>query len=104
MRRKPQSVRLAERINDPRVARFPRPGADGQTPAAGAESPAEAEPRRSGGFLKALDAASLPVETRVEHAPAPDAAKNGDGAGTEVKRTRKARLLDRITGLDKNSA
>jgi hypothetical protein len=88
---------LADRINDPRVARFP-----GASPAA--ESPAaEAEPRRGGGFLKAMDAAALPAETRVEHAPAQDVA-NGEGAPAEVKRTRKARLLDRITGLDKNSA
>ena len=89
---------LAERINDPRVARFMRPGAE---PQAGAEAPpaAETEARR-GGFLKPLDMAALPVETRVEHAPPP----SGDAAEGEVKRTRKARLLDRITGLDKNSA
>ncbi len=99
---------LAERINDPRVARFPKAGADipASQPAAPVAPAAEAngeaaEPRR-GGFLKALEAASLPVETRVEHA-APELA-NGEGAPPEVKRTRKARLLDRITGLDKNSA
>ena len=99
---------LAERISDPRVTRFVRPGADGQA-AAGADDAApaaseETPPRRGGGFLKALDAATLPVETRVEHAPAAEAAASGDAAGGEVKRTRKARLLDRITGLDKNSA
>ncbi|MFN3623490.1 MAG: hypothetical protein ACK4TP_05440 [Hyphomicrobium sp.] len=96
---------LAERINDPRVARFPRPGAEvpAQTAPADEAKSAEAEPRRGGGFLKALDAASLPVETRVEHAPPPETA-NGEAAPAEVKRTRKARLLDRITGLDKNSA
>jgi len=113
---------LAERINDPRVARFVRPGADGQ-PASAESTPAqsngtsagtapsgsasaanaEAEPRRGGGFLKALDAATLPVETRVEHMPAGEHA-NGESASPEMKRTRKARLLDRITGLDKNSA
>lgn len=96
---------LAERINDPRVARFPRAGAE--EPAAAppaAETSAsntETEARRGGGFLKALEAASLPVETRVEHAPTPAGA---NGEGSDVKRTRKARLLDRITGLDKNSA
>ena len=61
-----------------------------------------AEQRRSG-FLKALDAAGLPAETRVEHAS--EATDTNAAAGQpEVKRTRKARLLDRITGLDKNSA
>lgn len=94
---------LAERINDPRVARFVRPGGEGDT-AAAADTTA-AEPRRVGGFLKALDAAALPAETRVEHAPAAEASGAGaDSTGTEIKRTRKARLLDRITGLDKNSA
>lgn len=96
---------LAERINDPRVARFPRPGTDGNVPAAAEPSPAEGEPRRGGGFVKALDAASLPVETRVEHAPAPDTSALADGSsGDAIKRPRKTRLLDRITGLDKNSA
>jgi hypothetical protein len=92
---------LAERINDPRVARLVRqeneeaPAADGNTGAG--------EPRRVSGFLKALDAAS--GETRVEHASGSEPPPVGDAApGTEVKRTRKARLLDRITGLDKNSA
>lgn len=100
---------LAERINDPRVARLGRPSNDGQPAApennAGnpAASAAEGEPRRGGGFLKALDAAALPAETRVEHAPAAGMA-GGDAVPGEVKRTRKARLLDRITGLDKNSA
>lgn len=94
---------LAERINDPRVARFPRHGAEAPAapPPAVETSGAETEARRGGGFLKALEAASLPVETRVEHAPT---AQTANGEGTEVKRTRKARLLDRITGLDKNSA
>jgi hypothetical protein len=108
---------LAERINDPRVARFPGMGSQEVAAAAPAAAPPldgiaasedsqnreSPEPRRGGGFLKALEAATLPVETRVEHAPGADAA-NGQGAPGEVKRTRKARLLDRITGLDKNSA
>jgi hypothetical protein len=93
---------LAERINDPRVARFARPINDAQ--AAPAENSSEGEPRRGGGFLKPHDAASLPAETRVEHAPAAGMTSSGDGVPAEVKRTRKARLLDRITGLDKNSA
>ncbi len=88
---------LADRINDPRVARFPGASPVEESPAA------EAEPRRGGGFLKAMDAAALPAETRVEHAPGQDVA-NGEAAPADVKRTRKARLLDRITGLDKNSA
>ena len=91
---------LAERINDPRVARLVR--AAGESEAAAADN-AGHEPRRVGGFLKALDAASMPVEERVEHAATNEAA-GAEPAGGEVKRTRKARLLDRITGLDKNSA
>jgi len=92
---------LAERINDPRVARLVRqegeeaPAADGAIVAG--------EPRRVSGFLKALDAAS--AETRVEHASDSESPPAGEAApGTEIKRTRKSRLLDRITGLDKNSA
>jgi hypothetical protein len=92
---------LAERINDPRVARLVR--AAGESEAAAADNAAGQEPRRVGGFLKALDAASMPVEERVEHAATNEAA-SPEPAGGEVKRTRKARLLDRITGLDKNSA
>jgi hypothetical protein len=91
---------LAERINDPRVARLVR--AAGESEAVATENAGQ-EPRRVGGFLKALDAASMPVEERVEHAATNEAAST-EPAGGEVKRTRKARLLDRITGLDKNSA
>jgi hypothetical protein len=94
---------LAERINDPRVARLVRSGQEGEE-AAATEGASAAEPRRFSGFLKALDAASTPTETRVEHAPATEGSTADAPAGTEVKRTRKARLLDRITGLDKNSA
>ena len=93
---------LAERINEPRVARLVRSGQEGEE-AAAADGASAAEPRRVSGFLKALDAGSTPTETRVEHAPAAEASA-GEPAGPEVKRTRKARLLDRITGLDKNSA
>jgi len=92
---------LAERINDPRVARLVRQEND-ETPAADGNAGA-GEPRRVSGFLKALDAAS--GETRVEHASDGESPQTDAGTpGTEIKRTRKARLLDRITGLDKNSA
>jgi hypothetical protein len=93
---------LAERINDPRVARLVRQEGDEAQAAETADSSgATPEPRRVSGFLKALDAAS--AEARVEHAPSSEPAGE-QPAGTEIKRTRKARLLDRITGLDKNSA
>ena len=92
---------LAERINDPRVARLVRQEGE-EAPAADGNAGA-GEPRRVSGFLKALDAAS--AETRVEHASGSEPPPAGEAApGTEIKRTRKARLLDRITGLDKNSA
>jgi hypothetical protein len=93
---------LAERINDPRVARLVRAAGESEQTAA-ENAAAGQEPRRVGGFLKALDAAAMPVEERVEHAATDEAASTAP-AGGEVKRTRKARLLDRITGLDKNSA
>ena len=92
---------LAERINDPRVARLVRQEGEEAQAADASAAGATPEPRRVSGFLKALDAAS--AEARVEHAPATDPAVE-QPAGTEIKRTRKARLLDRITGLDKNSA
>jgi hypothetical protein len=88
---------LAERINDPRVARLVHPGSEEEKPAEAA-----AEPRRVGGFLKALD--STASEVRIEHAPGAEPAAKAEPAAGDVKRTRKARLLDRITGLDKNSA
>lgn len=92
---------LAERINDPQVARLVRPEGEGAT--AADDAGGAGEPRRVSGFLKALDAAS--AETRVEHASGSEPQQAGEAApGTEIKRTRKARLLDRITGLDKNSA
>lgn len=98
---------LAERINDPRVTRLVRSGESETAQAAAApaadSASAGAEARRGSGFLKALDAAALPAEARIEHAPPAEAA-SGEAPAGEVKRTRKARLLDRITGLDKNSA
>jgi hypothetical protein len=92
---------LAERINDPRVARLVR--REGEAAPENPEAAPAAEQRRSG-FLKALDAAALPAETRVEHAPDGTTDTNAAAGQPEIKRTRKARLLDRITGLDKNSA
>ncbi len=92
---------LAERINDPRVARLVRQ--EGEEASAADGNAGAGEPRRVSGFLKALDVAS--AEARVEHASGSEAPPAGEAApGTEIKRTRKARLLDRITGLDKNSA
>jgi hypothetical protein len=92
---------LAERINDPRVARLVR--REGEAAPENSEAASSAEQRRGSGFLKAFDAAALPAETRIEHAAdTPDT--NSGAAQPEIKRTRKARLLDRITGLDKNSA
>ena len=92
---------LAERINDPRVARLVRQ--EGEEASAADGNAGAGEPRRVSGFLKALDAAS--AEARVEHASGSEPPPAGEAApGTEIKRTRKARLLDRITGLDKNSA
>lgn len=92
---------LAERINDPRVARLVRQ--EGEEASAADGNAAAGEPRRVSGFLKALDASA--AEERVEHASGSETPQAGEAAaGTEIKRTRKARLLDRITGLDKNSA
>ena len=92
---------LAERINDPRVARLVRQ--EGEEASAADGNAGAGEPRRVSGFLKALDVAS--AEARVEHASGSEPPPAGEAApGTEIKRTRKARLLDRITGLDKNSA
>ena len=71
-------------------------------PPLGAAAAPAGEQKRASGFLKALDAAAIPAEARVEHAPAADEA--AASSQPEIKRTRKARLLDRITGLDKNSA
>ena len=86
---------LADRINDPRVARLVHPDGE-EAPKANAQ-----EQGRVGGFLKALDGAGSQPETKAGAAPAgtPQAA-----AAPEAKPSRKSRLLDRITGLDKSSA
>ena len=48
---------------------------------------------------------TAPTTNRSAREHASDATDTNAAAGQpEVKRTRKARLLDRITGLDKNSA
>jgi hypothetical protein len=99
---------LVERINDPRVARLVRAG--GATNGA-REDAQKGKPGRVSGFLKALDgdsaekgpadgdaAASASAETET-----PPKTPAQDNAGS-AKPSRKARLLERITGLDKNSA
>ena len=93
---------LVERINDPRVARLVRAGAG--------DDAQKGNPRRVSGFLKALDGDSAePPKKEAEAAaaapPAPEApqkAKEEAAAGAEP--SRKSRLLERITGLDKSSA
>ena len=87
---------LAERINDPRVARIVRASTEEAPAAPGGSAP---EPRRTGGFLKALDVAGAPDQPPAESSTSETPSSTG-----EPKRARKARLLDRITGLDKNSA
>lgn len=87
---------LADRINDPRVARLVHPEGE-EAPKANAQ-----EQGRVGGFLKALDGtASQPKSTA---APVPADAPQTTAAAPEAKPSRRSRLLDRITGLDKSSA
>ena len=87
---------LADRINDPRVARLVHPESE-EVPKANAQ-----EQGRVGGFLKALDGAAS--QSKTPAAPAPADASQTTAAAPEAKPSRKARLLDRITGLDKSSA
>jgi len=64
-------------------------------------------PRRVSGFLKALDGETAQRETQAdaEAAAKTTASKPVEPGGAEaVKPSRKARLLERITGLDKTSA
>jgi hypothetical protein len=99
---------LVERINDPRVARLVRAGGSG-----GAREDDEAQKgnsRRVSGFLKALDGENPEPDKAEGNAPAAAAAEpnkepaqKAANAG-EAKPSRKARLLERITGLDKTSA
>lgn len=110
---------LSERINEPRPPRSPD-----QAPSSSSASEKNHDPDRVSGFLKALgggsgngaantseaaadsgsanghadDAAASPAETPK----APDAAE--DRSAATKKPAGRARLLDRITGLDKTSA
>ncbi len=100
---------LVERINDPRVARLVRAGG-----AAGTHEDAQkGNARRVSGFLKALDGDSPEQQAApAEGGKAPAAAaepekpekKAQESGAAETKPGRKARLLERITGLDKTSA
>jgi hypothetical protein len=97
----PASRPLVDRINDPRVTRLVRAGAP--------EEEAQKEkgnPRRVSGFLKALDGDSAKESaSATEPASGATAAKPADsGSADAPKPSRRARLLERITGLDKTSA
>jgi hypothetical protein len=94
---------LVERINDPRVARLVRAGA------AAGEDAQKGNPRRVSGFLKALDGdgaePSKKEAAAVAAAPAQEApSKPTEEATAGAEPSRKPRLLERITGLDKSSA
>ena len=94
---------LVERINDPRVARLVRAG--GTT--AESREDAKSNPRRVSGFLKALDGDSSEQGgvAKGDAAAAAEPAKKAQESGAkDAKPSRKARLLERITGLDKTSA
>jgi hypothetical protein len=92
---------LVERINDPRVARLVRTGGTAEA----GEDAQKGNARRVSGFLKALDGDSTEAESgngpKGDADAATDPAKEG---ASPAKPSRKARLLERITGLDKNSA
>lgn len=94
---------LVERINDPRVARLVRSGN-------AKDESQKGNPRRVSGFLKALDGEngqkSQGDDKGEETAGESQSAKKKDAqeSAGNGKRSRKPRLLDRITGLDKTSA
>lgn len=91
---------LADRINDPRVARLVR-AAGGS-----ADEAQKGNPRRVSGFLKALDGEGAQPKEGAEK-PAAEAAPEAQAKAapeSEGERPRKPRLLERITGLDKTSA
>jgi hypothetical protein len=110
----PSKRPLVERINDPRVARLVRAGGAKN----GAREDAKGNTRRVSGFLKALDGDSPETPPAVQDGDAsasaaaePDEKKPQETAAQEPKPSagqrkpsRKARLLERITGLDKDSA
>jgi len=94
----PASRPLVDRINDPRVTRLARTGAS-------EEAAQKGNPRRVSGFLKALDGETAHDSKGASAEPAPAAAKPAETSSAEaVKPSRRARLLERITGLDKTSA
>ena len=92
---------LVERINDPRVARLVRSGATRDDNKKGGN------PRRVTGFLKALDGdtpAEAKSETDTGASKESECNSQKKGAAAGEKPSRRPRLLDRITGLDKTSA
>jgi hypothetical protein len=95
---------LVERINDPRVARLVRGGSSGAT----RDDAQKGNSRRVSGFLKALDGDSPEQPAAAQgDASAAEAAAKQDGTAegnSAAKPSRKPRLLERITGLDKTSA
>ena len=77
------------------------PGAHGPSE----EAAQKGNPRRVSGFLKALDGETAQDLKGASAEPAPAAAKPAETSSAEaVKPSRRARLLERITGLDKTSA
>lgn len=103
---------LVERINDPRVARLVRAGNG-----AAEDAQKGGNPKRVSGFLKALDGESPSADQGAEKKPGetppvtasataekPKDEAQGAGAAPAAEPSRKPRLLDRITGLDKTSA
>ncbi len=89
---------LVDRINDPRVTRLVRAAA-----ATGDEAQ-KGNPRRVSGFLKALDGETAPAQGNAEPAPAAPGGAKAEDSAAPAKPSRRARLLERITGLDKTSA
>jgi hypothetical protein len=89
---------LVDRINDPRVTRLVRP-------AAAEEDAQKSNPRRVSGFLKALDGEGAQESSTGAAEPAPAGAPKPEEAASAApaKPSRRARLLERITGLDKTS-
>ena len=89
---------LVDRINDPRVARLVRGGSD----------ETQGNPRRVSGFLKALDGDAGEAEKKAMPAESQSSAETASPSPKEEQvqsgESRKPRLLERITGLDKTSA
>lgn len=100
---KPSTKRsLVERINDPRVSALARPSEGAGPSGAGADQGTH-DPQRVSGFLKALDGQSSSSKAAASDAP-PAKAEGEKSPPAQGKSGRRARLLDRITGLDKTSA